>query len=489
MSNFSLLIFLGILLSSFSSAAQYKIHVKIDNYTNDTCVLGHIYGDKTYVDQELTKPQKKGEFIFEGKETLPGGMYVVLIKPQNIYFQFLISDAEDQKDIYIYTKIEKDVNQDLSNNLKIERSPDNQAFLDYKNFLTSLRTKADDYRKKMTEAQEKKNTKEEEKWLEKLQSLDGEVKKYNNDLAQKHPDFLTTRIIKANEQLEVPKEIQETPEKVNAYYRAHFWDQMNWEDDRLIRSAIFKDKLDFFINKLSYQIPDSLIKSCDFVLQKALKAGEKGKEYFKYASIRLLNKYANSKIICMDAVYVHLAEKYYCNGLSEWVDSAQLVKICEDAARLKPLCCNEVAPDIILQNVLDKKPVQMHAIKAKFTAVYFWDPNCSNCSKNSEALIPVYNKYKEKGFEIYGICSKSLKEIEECQKKIDKLKLPWINTTGEPYTHAWAKKNYDIQYNPFMYLLDEEKRIMWKRITPDQLDNILKHEFERLEKEAEEGKK
>lgn len=489
MKSSSLLIFLGFLLGSFSSMAQYKIKVKIDNYSNDTCVLGHTYGDKTYVDQELTTRNKKGEFIFEGEQTLPGGMYVILVKPQNVYFQFLISDAEDQKDISIYTKIDKNVTQDLNDNLKIENSPDNEAFLAYKTFLLGLRKKADDYRKKMEEAKSKKNEKQEKEWLEKLQQLDKDVKEYHNKLVVEHPDFLTTRIVKANEQLEIPKEIQENQEKVNAYYRAHFWDHMNWEDDRLTRSAIFKDKLDFFINQLTYQIPDSLIKSCDFVLQKALKAGDKGKEYFKYAAIRLLNKFANSKVICMDGVYVHLAENYYCNGLSEWVDSTQLAKICEDAARLKPLRCNEVGPDIILQNVLDKKPVQMHAIKAKFTAVYFWDPKCNNCSKNSKALIPVYNKYKDKGFEIYGICSKSLKEIEDCQKKIDELKMPWINTTGEPYTHAWAKKNYDIQYNPFMYLLDEEKRIMWKRITPEQLDNILEREFERLEKEAKEGNK
>ncbi|MCP4441694.1 MAG: DUF5106 domain-containing protein [Aureispira sp.] len=484
-----ILIVLSVFLVSVVSNAQYKIKVKIDNYPNDTCVLGHTFGDKTYIDQKLTKPNKKGEFIFEGEESLPGGMYVILVKPQNVYFQFLISDDEDQKDISIYTKIEKNVNADLNDNLKIENSPDNEAFLDYKKFLLGLRDKATNYRTKMDEAKAKENKEEEEKWLEKLKGLDGEVKKYHKNLVDKHPNFLTTRIVKANEQVEVPKEIQETPEKVNAYYRAHFWDNMNWEDDRLVRSTIFKEKLDFFIDKLSYQVPDSLIQSCDFVLQKTLKAGEKGKEYFKYAAIRLLNKYANSKVICMDKVYVHLAENYYCNGLSEWVDSAQLVKICDDAARLKPLCCNEVGPDIILQNVLDQKPVQMHAIKAKFTAVYFWDPKCNNCSKNSKALIPVYEKYKDKGFEIYGICSKNLKEIEKCKEKIDELKMPWINTTGDAYTHAWAKKNYDIQYNPFMYLLDEEKRIMWKRITPDQLDNILKHEFERLEKEAEEGKK
>jgi hypothetical protein len=40
-----------------------------------------------------------------------------------------------------------------------------------------------------------------------------------------------------------------------------------------------------------------------------------------------------------------------------------------------------------------------------------------------------------------------------------------------------AKKIYDIKVNPFLILLDEEKKIMWKRIDPNQLDDILKREF------------
>ena len=66
--------------------------------------------------------------------------------------------------------------------------------------------------------------------------------------------------------------------------------------------------------------------------------------------------------------------------------------------------------------------------------------------------------------------------------------MDWINTSDKPYPLAVVKKIYDIQVNPYLILLDENKKIMYKRIDPQQLDDILKREFERIEKEAEEKK-
>jgi peroxiredoxin len=129
--------------------------------------------------------------------------------------------------------------------------------------------------------------------------------------------------------------------------------------------------------------------------------------------------------------------------------------------------------------------MNLYELKAPFTAVYFWDPTCGNCSKTSKKLVPVYEKYKKYGFEVFGICSKTWKELDQCKKKIKDQKMEFINTSEEAYPLAVAKKMYDIKVNPYIMLLDADKKIMWKRIDPKQVDEILAREYEKLGIEIE----
>ena len=102
--------------------------------------------------------------------------------------------------------------------------------------------------------------------------------------------------------------------------------------------------MDYYIKKLTPQIPDSINAAADRFIGKA-KAND---ELFKYAVHYITNKYEKSKIMGMDAVFVHMAEEYYMKGEAFWVDSTNLAKITERAKTLSPLLLGKVAPNIIL---------------------------------------------------------------------------------------------------------------------------------------------
>jgi len=468
----SVLLILATLMASVAIGQDakdggYNIRVKIDNYENDTCILGYRLGKQTYVKDTLIKKNKKGEFVFEGEKSLKGGIYLILTKPNNLYLEFLVSNDEDQKDLFLRTKL--DESKDLSKHLKIEGSDDNKVFQEYLKFLGETKARASELNGLV--GTEKNENKKKEMQLE-LDGLGKKVKTYQEDLIAKHPDYLCANLIAASIQPEVPKGLSRAMGFY--FYREHYWDNFDWTDSRLIRTPIFKDKMEYWTEKLSVQVPDSVIQGIDFMLQKLLDGGDK--DMFQYAAAELLNKYAKTKVICMDAVYVFLGEKYYCGGHAHWVDSAQLVKICENVAALKPLRCGLYAPNIRLKK-MDGTPIQLYDVKAKYTALYFWDPDCGNCSKTTDKLVPVYNKYKNKGFEVFGVCSKSWKDIDKCKEKVKDKAMDFINTSDEPYPLAVAKKIYDIKVNPFLVLLDEDKKIMWKRIDPKQLEDILIREL------------
>lgn len=465
------------------ATAQYKITVSIEGYENDTCILGYQSGNATYRQNTVYKRDDKGHFVFKGEESLPGGLYSVITKPNNAMLQFLVVDDQEQQDLVLKTKIKDNPSRDLGLNLKVANSPDNQQFLDYKNFLQGVQKDAKKYSDKVAEAKKAANKEQEETWMERLKELDKKVKAYQLNMQEKHPNFLSTKLVVGSQQVELPSTLTDQTE-IYRYYRQHFWDNFDWSDPRLIRTPLFKNKINTYLEKLTMLHVDSVTASCFYIIDKTLEY--KDPDMFQFAAVELLNQYAKQKIICMDGVYVAIAQKYYCSGLATWIDSTQLKKICEDAAKMAPLRCGRSAPEARLKNIQTEEPISLYSIRKPFVAVYFWDPTCGNCSKMSKALIPVYNKYKDRGFEIYGVCSKSWKEVGTCKKKVEKEGMNWINTSDDPYPLAWVKKSYDLRVNPYIYLLDENKNILYKRINAEQLDQILEREFELYEKKKAE---
>jgi peroxiredoxin len=463
----------------------YHIRVKLDNYDNDTLILGYRLGSKTYVKDTCIGKNKNGEWVFKKDETLEGGLYIILLKPDNIYFEFLVPDEKDQQNLSLYTKPE---GKDLIKNLKIQGSKDNTLFLDYLAFINSQRQKAEDLNNKITEAESKQETEKVAEYRKKLENINKEVLEYQNNLVRNHPKSLSASLLSASQMPEVPKEIQDQgQEAAYRYYKAHYFDGFNWSDPRLIRTPIMEEKIETYLEKLVFQIPDSVIQGVEDIMHMVEKGGDK--EVYKYVTAHLLNKYAASKVICMDAVYVHIGRKYYCGARKpEWVEAEQLQKICENVAELEPVLCGRPAPPIQLRDIATGNPVSLYSTKADYTIVYFWDPTCGNCTKASEAMVPIYKKFKDKNVLFLGICSKTWNEVDQCKEKIKDKQLEWINLSDESYPLAIVKKYYDIKMNPYIYLLDKDKKIMFKRLDPQQVEEILDRELNKDKEKPKSGK-
>lgn len=457
---------IGCNASLWAQDEGYNIRVKIDNYAEDTLILGYHRGPKLLIKDTLARSSSKGEWVFKGEENLPGGLYFIYLKAEGTYFDFLIPNDEDQKKMALHTKMDETGN--LTKNLKIKGSKDNEVFLEFiKNGM------ANDQKMRALQGKLADATEEEKKAIQaEGVALGKERRALQEELLEKHPNTLTAKMIGASMRPEAPEGLSRMDAYL--YLRAHYWDNFDWSDDRLIRTPILEDKMNFWVDKMTVQAPDSIAKAVDYMLEHFKESGNQ--DLFQHFAAQYLNKYAKSKIICMDAVYVFIGEKYYCNGSNDWVDSAQLEKICEDVQALKPLRCGLRAPNIRLRN-MDGEYLTLHEVKAKFTVLYFWDPTCGNCSKTSAKLVPVYKEFKDKGLEIFGVCSKSWKELDQCKKKIEEKGMDFINTSDDPYPLAVAKKTYDLKANPYMVLLDENKNILLKRIDPNQLKDILTREL------------
>ena len=64
------------------------------------------------------------------------------------------------------------------------------------------------------------------------------------------------------------------------YYKENFWNNMDFSDERILRTPIFFNKMDTYLNKLTVQDPDSIKKSADVLV----KLSKQNKDIFPICS-------------------------------------------------------------------------------------------------------------------------------------------------------------------------------------------------------------
>ncbi len=464
------IVFMLLLFGSVVSAqAGYKIVAEVANFSEKEAYLAYYYGEKPYI-RDTIEVKEGGPVVFEGEEALPGGIYLIVLPPDNKFVQVFISEGEQ------HFTLEVDAN-DLANSVVVKGSEDNKLFYDYMAFLGNQIKKKEELMTQKEAASEKEVAKIETQ----LEALDEEVKTYHSNIRTNHPKTLTAAFISNRTDPEMP-EFEGTDEEVQKkrwlYVRDHFFDLIDMTDERLVRTAFLYHRIDQYINKLTVQHPDSISVAIDEVLR-LVKPAE---ETFKFYLVHFLNTYAKSKIVGMDAVYVHLVEKYYATGLAPWTEEDQLNKIIKNATTLKPILIGKTAPDIRVQKQ-DKTPISLHEVKADFTVLFFWDPECGHCKKSMGEMVAFYDQFKDKGVEVFAVCTRVTDDIPKCWEFIEeKDMVRWINVV-DPYLKSRYKQLYDIRTTPQIFILDDKKEILSKRIGVEQLPEVLEN-LMKLKKET-----
>lgn len=457
----SILAFISILtqpLLAESPAGGYRIEVQLEHYTGDTLKLGYYFGKAQYLRD--TAVVKQGKFVFEGDTALAPGVYLLVIPPDNKFIHVLITEAEQRFSLVV----------DMDNivpSARFKGSSENDIYYDYLRQLEARRPRADELKKLMVE-----DSLHKEKYKTELSTIDQEVAKVQQDVIKKYPGSLTTMLIKANQEIDVP-DFADLPEedrkqKQYEYFRAHYLDQFDLNDPRAMRSGVMNTKIDFYLQKLTYQVPDSQSVAMDYLLGKM----DKNPEAFQYYLVNFLNDAAKSKRMGMDAVYVHLVDNYYAKGKATWMDKEQLDKLIAQAETLRPTLIGKIAPEIMVYKE-NGDPISIHSIPAEYTVLFFWDPECGHYKKQIPHIIDFYNTYKDQGVEVVAVCTKTGSDISSCWSAIKERGMDiWINAADQ-YLRSRYKSVYDVKTTPQIFILDKNKKILVKKIAGEDLKSVM----------------
>lgn len=466
--NFTILMFISLFfLKSVSAQEGYQVKVKVAGVRDSMCYLANYFGDKQYL-KDSCLADAQGSFVFKGKEKLGGGIYLVVI-PGKRYFEVLIDKEQN-------FSLETDT-VDFVKHMKIKGSQENTIFYDYLKFIGEKSKAIEPLRAEFESV--KSDPAKSEDVRKRMAVIDSSVISYKDEFMKNNPDFLLTKVFKVTEEVKMP----EIPKKADGtldslfmynYYKAHFFENIDLKDDRLLRTPVFHPKLEQYFKKLTLQMPDSINKEADQIIAQL----NPGSEMFKYVVWWVTNTYETSNIMGMDAVFVHMVEKYYTKEKAFWVDDAQLYKIQDRARVLKPILVGTKVKNIVLNDSLGQ-PHSLHDVKAKYTVLYFWDPDCGHCQKITPKLKESYDKIKSKGVQVFAVCTEV--EIDKWKKFIREKDLNWINV-ADPELHNNFRHDFDITTTPQIFLLDENKTIIAKRIEVETMNEILEKKFEEEKK-------
>lgn len=465
-----MLLFATLLLLGNAGYAQYKIDLQVNGLRDSSIIFGYYFAEGRYV-QDTAKLDAKGHATIKRDSSLAKGLYLFLL-PTGESLDLLIGDQ--QKFTFSVDSA------DPRNTQKVEGASLSQEFLDFQTFMGQMQQKGAMVRKedsviRTLPADDPNTEKKREEIRNKYQTLDNQVKDYHKALLEKHGDDVLGEFVRATIPISLP-EYQPDPKVKNqdsahwmwsyAYNSAHYLDNINLASSSLLRSPLVLPKVNHFLDKMILQIPDTLNKYCDLILERS----RLNTETFRYWTSYLLNKYQSSEIIGMDAVFVHIAEKYYLAGRTPWVDDEFLSKLKDRVAHIKPNLLWAVAPNFKVET-LNAQTFELAKDKAEATVLVFWEPSCSHCKVAIPKIDSIARKYDPKRIHVIGFMTTG--DGPEWQKYVYEHKLQWWIHVWDPYRKTGFHDNYDIYSTPVIYVLDKDHKIVIKRIGVESLQPIL----------------
>jgi thiol-disulfide isomerase/thioredoxin len=467
-----------ILLSSSLFAQGYRIEVEFRGNSNDTIILGEYFTSRM-IPKDTIVLDKNGRGIFTGGTAFTGGLYLVYLDPSH-YFDLLLGD--DQQ-----LSFSADTS-DLVNSISFMDSEDNRIFHEYKNFLQNKKAELDRITARYQGAQ---NAADSSEIRLRQKELNMEMEAYMDQIEATHSSLFVSDFIGATRE-PFPPESMLTGEKRHDdsirfyYYREHYFDRFDPFNVRLLHTPLYEGKIMNYLRRAVPQHPDSLIVAVDYLLT----GSKKDDDLYRYMLITLFNYFAESKFIGMDAVYFHIAEYYYLPDAT-WSSPEFLSKLQENLENNKPTLIGQKAPNFILRQVPDEhfgmaeqdtaikrdphigNDFFLYDIDARYTILYFWEADCGHCQKATPALHEAYTRMRDSDVEVLSV--HVINSIEGKEKWVDFVNenhlLGWKNCWS-PYSNEF-RKLYNLQSYPQLFVLDRDKFIVAKRLTPEQAEQII----------------
>lgn len=436
------------------------VKINLKNAQPGKYLLMGVFTDQYYI-ADSTRLDGK-QVRFQKNESVKPGVYFCYFPDQSTSFQIII-DADQQ------FEMSTDVT-NIIDDMKVKGSVDNELLyeaLRYDRNVSSGYTEVSEIFKTYKPGDAEHNAA-----IAKHKKLNDDKQANLRRLIAKAPNSLFASFKESGQNPNIQYDF--TPngalsEKYLYDLRNQYWDNVNFEDVRLLYSPVIANKMENFFTKFVNQTPDSIkhyaSKLLDPIVDKP--------EYFKYIANWITLKYEPTKTSLMDAeaVFVHMIQNYFTKERAFWQDSVQTHGLQLRAYEMGQSLVGQKGPDVTAKGP-DGKSYSIYDIPDEYIAVYLWNPDCDHCQEQTPKLVNLHKRLKPQGFEVYAIVIET--EDARWKEAIGKYRMNWINVHDPTNRAIYAK--YFVDNTPELYLLNKEREIIGKNLKVFQVEQVIEQD-------------